>query len=146
MHRRICSPHLDPVPPGPPSSPRIDPLEPCTESERSAVIARLQRATRTGAIELDEFEARLDQALGSSTYLELQRSISDLPGEVEVTGRRRVSPPIATYLGVIALLVLVWLVTSPGGYFWPIWPALGWGIPVLIRHRRCGTESASAAF
>ena len=28
---------------------------------------------------------------------------------------------------VMALLVAIWLITSPGGYFWPIWPMLGWG-------------------
>jgi hypothetical protein len=35
----------------------------------------------------------------------------------------------ATYLAVNALLVVIWAVTSPG-YFWPIWPILGWGIGV----------------
>jgi hypothetical protein len=29
---------------------------------------------------------------------------------------------------VMAFLVVIWLLTSPGGYFWPIWPMLGWGI------------------
>ena len=35
----------------------------------------------------------------------------------------------ATYVVVNALLVVIWAVTSPG-YFWPIWPMLGWGIGV----------------
>jgi hypothetical protein len=35
----------------------------------------------------------------------------------------------ATYLAVNALLVVIWAVTSPG-YFWPIWPILGWGIGI----------------
>jgi hypothetical protein len=35
----------------------------------------------------------------------------------------------AVYLAVNALLVLIWAVTS-GGYFWPVWPMLGWGIGV----------------
>ena len=28
----------------------------------------------------------------------------------------------------MALLVTIWLLTTPGGYFWPVWPMLGWGI------------------
>ncbi|WGD38553.1 2TM domain-containing protein [Lysinibacter sp. HNR] len=29
---------------------------------------------------------------------------------------------------VIAGLVLIWSLTTPGGYFWPMWPAFGMGI------------------
>jgi 2TM domain len=32
------------------------------------------------------------------------------------------------YVGVNILLVVVWAITNNGGYFWPIWPLLGWGI------------------
>ena len=35
----------------------------------------------------------------------------------------------AVYLAVNALLVAIWAITS-AGYFWPIWPMLGWGIGV----------------
>ncbi|MDJ0954415.1 MAG: 2TM domain-containing protein [Acidimicrobiia bacterium] len=35
----------------------------------------------------------------------------------------------AVYLVVNAFLVLIWALTS-GGYFWPVWPILGWGIGV----------------
>ena len=30
----------------------------------------------------------------------------------------------------MALLVVIWALTG-AGYFWPIWPMLGWGIGVL---------------
>jgi fatty acid desaturase len=36
----------------------------------------------------------------------------------------------AIYLAVIALLVVIWAVTSRT-YFWPVWPMLGWGIGVV---------------
>jgi len=36
----------------------------------------------------------------------------------------------AVYFAVNALLVLIWAMTS-GGYFWPVWPLLGWGIGVV---------------
>ncbi len=32
------------------------------------------------------------------------------------------------YLAVNGFLVIVWLVTSSDGHFWPIWPIGGWGI------------------
>jgi hypothetical protein len=35
---------------------------------------------------------------------------------------------------VIAFLTLIWLLTSgPTGYFWPIWPAMSWGVAVAIQ-------------
>ena len=37
---------------------------------------------------------------------------------------------ILIYIAVNAFLVVIWAVTS-GGYFWPIFPILGWGIGVL---------------
>lgn len=32
------------------------------------------------------------------------------------------------YVGVNLLLVAIWALTNSDGYFWPIWPFLGWGI------------------
>src|SRR5215210_274595 len=33
---------------------------------------------------------------------------------------------------VVALLVVIWALTTPGGYFWPIWPLLGLSLAVGI--------------
>jgi hypothetical protein len=38
-----------------------------------------------------------------------------------------------SYVLVNVLLIVIWLVTTPGGYFWPFWPLLGWGIG-LVAH------------
>jgi hypothetical protein len=38
---------------------------------------------------------------------------------------------VATYLIVNALLVVIWAVSGQG-YFWPIWPILGWGIGLAL--------------
>ena len=36
---------------------------------------------------------------------------------------------LGAYLAVNLMLVVIWLMTSgPGGYFWPMWPMMGWGI------------------
>ena len=34
------------------------------------------------------------------------------------------------YVAVNAVLVVIWAVTSDDGFFWPIFPILGWGIGV----------------
>ena len=36
------------------------------------------------------------------------------------------------YLVCITFLMLIWALTG-AGYFWPVWPALGWGIGVAIQ-------------
>jgi hypothetical protein len=36
------------------------------------------------------------------------------------------------YLAVNALLVATWALSDAGGYFWPIFPIVGWGIAVAI--------------
>ena len=36
-----------------------------------------------------------------------------------------------TYLVVNAMLIAIWAAVG-GGYFWPIWPLITWGPPMLI--------------
>ena len=36
------------------------------------------------------------------------------------------------YTLVNATIVVVWAMTSDGGFFWPIFPMLGWGIAVVM--------------
>ena len=47
-------------------------------------------------------------------------------------------------MGVVALLVIIWLV-SGGGYFWPIWPAAGWGLATEDEGRRPQTTMEDLA-
>ena len=37
----------------------------------------------------------------------------------------------ATYVIVNSMLIAIWAMSS-GGYFWPIWPILGWGVGLAI--------------
>lgn len=37
-----------------------------------------------------------------------------------------------SWLTVAVICVVVWAVTSPGGYFWPIWPIAGMGIAFVF--------------
>jgi hypothetical protein len=34
------------------------------------------------------------------------------------------------YVAVNVMLIVIWAITSDGGFFWPIFPILGWGIGV----------------
>ena len=36
---------------------------------------------------------------------------------------------VSSYVLVNAMLVAIWAFTD-GGYFWPIWPILGWGVGI----------------
>jgi len=38
---------------------------------------------------------------------------------------------LSLFVAVNGLLVIIWAV-SGRGYFWPIWPILGWGIAVAL--------------
>jgi polyferredoxin len=66
--------------------------------------------------------------------------------EMYETARRRVIAK-TTYWGVVGLWavlavveVAIWSLTTPGGYFWPMWPisgtlvaAIAWGVPLYVR-------------
>jgi 2TM domain len=42
---------------------------------------------------------------------------------------------LGVWSGVSILLLLIWFFTSPGGYFWPLWPILGMGIGAFFQWR-----------
>ena len=39
---------------------------------------------------------------------------------------------IIVFLLVNALLCAIYYLTTPGGYFWPLWSIAGWGIGVIM--------------
>lgn len=39
---------------------------------------------------------------------------------------------LGIWLGVSLIVIAVWLLTDPGGYFWPIWPIGGMGIAAFF--------------
>ena len=72
---------------------------------------------------------------------------TDLPAEPTITGqpdplreravkqlkkRRDLLTHVIVYLLVNGFLVLLWLMSGDGGFFWPIFPIAGWGIAVLL--------------
>jgi hypothetical protein len=39
---------------------------------------------------------------------------------------------LAAYILVNAMFVAIYFMTGPGGFFWPVFPMLGWGIGVFF--------------
>ena len=39
---------------------------------------------------------------------------------------------LLVYILVNTFLVVIWLLTDPGGFFWPMFPIAGWGIGVIM--------------
>jgi len=113
----------------------------CGDLDRERAIDVARHACRDGLLTLDEYSARLDAIWSARTHGDLRAALTDLPVAPTPTGARN-RGPWRPYLVVVTLLTIVWAVTTPFGYFWPIWPALGWGIPLLLhgqpRARRAG--------
>ena len=48
-----------------------------------------------------------------------------------IRAKREFRTHLMVYVAVNAVLVLIWSLTG-AGYFWPMWPILGWGIAIGI--------------
>lgn len=46
--------------------------------------------------------------------------------------KRALNQHLTSYAIVQSLLILIWVITTPSGYFWPIWPILGWGVGIAF--------------
>jgi hypothetical protein len=103
-----------------------------SDAERDAVVAELRAHAAEGRLTVEELDERITAALAALTRAELARLLDDLPRRPRPVAeqRRDVREHARSYLTVMALLVAIWALTG-AGYFWPIWPILGWGIGVL---------------
>ena len=104
-----------------------------SDADRDRVADRLRFAAGEGRLSSDELEERLEAAFAARTDAELAPLTADLPAPVDDPGARRtrsrrpaMRPDFRPYVGVSVMLVAIWALTGMG-YFWPIWPILGWG-------------------
>ena len=100
-----------------------------SDAERERVVAHLRAQAGEGRLTVDELDERLGRAYAVKTRSELAALTTDLPRPPRDAGAE-FREHLRYYLGVMALLVVIWALTGMG-YFWPIWPALGWGIAVV---------------
>ena len=107
-----------------------------SDADRERVAERLRDAAGDGRLTPTELEERLEGAFSARTEAELEPLVADLPVPRRAPRPRDRSHERA-YVAVMLLLVAIWALTG-AGYFWPIWPMLGWGIGVLADAGRLG--------
>src|SRR3954454_10907646 len=107
-----------------------------SDADRERVAARLREHYGDGRLNDDDLSERVEAAYRASTPSKLAKLTADLPAPPKPPRPRRRSAletsvriHFTTYLLVNLLLIGIWA-ASGGGYFWPIWPILGWGIGV----------------
>jgi hypothetical protein len=108
------------------------------DADRERTAETLRVATAEGRLSTEELEERLEAALAARTLAALEPLVADLPKAEPVRPERRAlthprhrgGSQRAAFLATAALLVAIWALTG-AGYFWPIWPILGWGVFVL---------------
>lgn len=111
-----------------------------SDAERQAVVDILRQQYAAGRLELAEFEDRSELAFASRTRGELEVLLADLvpaaaPRRSGPPVRRRSIDPLHIYLRfwvpLSIMFVMIWAL-SGFGYFWPMWPIFGTGIPLLF--------------
>jgi hypothetical protein len=106
-----------------------------SDAERDGVVEALRRHAADGRLEVAELEERIASALGARTREELDGLTADLPRRTHHPGRRhRRAAEVRAYFGVMVLLIVIWATTG-ADYFWPVWPMLGWGVPLVLGKR-----------
>ena len=46
--------------------------------------------------------------------------------------RRDFMSHLLVYVLVNSFIVLIWAITNSGGFFWPVFPIVGWGIGLVM--------------
>jgi hypothetical protein len=115
------------------------------DADRERAAERLRKAAGEGRLSPEELEERLDAAFSARTQSELKPVLADLPGDPARRPRARARrPELRAFAATSILLVAIWALTG-AGYFWPVWPILGWGLFVLgPGHRHMGTSRVPA--
>ncbi|HEY7068275.1 MAG TPA: DUF1707 domain-containing protein [Chloroflexota bacterium] len=129
------------------------------DPERRQTGDMLQQHYVEGRLSAEELAERLRQTTAARTRAELDAILRDLPPlfvpratepppaaaapapsapapAAPASHRRGVPRDLRAHVTVYALtmllLVMIWLVATPGQYFWPIWAMLGWGFAVAL--------------
>lgn len=105
-----------------------------SDAEREAVVGELRAHAAAGRLTVEELGERVAAALTAQTRGDLSRLTADLPSGTPARRRRRtraLGEGVQAYLAVMALLVAIWALTG-AGYFWPVWPMLGWGVALAL--------------
>jgi hypothetical protein len=98
-----------------------------SEAEREQAVEEMRRHASVGRLDVGELEQRVEAALRARTVAELAALTDDLP----TSASSDFGEHLRVFLAVNGLLVAIWALTG-AGYFWPVWPFMGWGIAVVV--------------
>jgi len=101
-----------------------------SDADRDRVATALRDHAAQGRLDADELEERLGRAYTAPTLGELTELTRDLPTpRRHQRGRARadIRAHFSAFVLVNLTLIVIWI-ASGLGYFWPIWPLMGWGI------------------
>ena len=128
-----------------------------SDAEREHAVAALRDHAAVGRLTVEELGQRLQAAFAARTRKDLRELFRDMPDQPRPAARSCEDRAkhaghrahVRAYLVFCAAMVVLWAVTGLG-YFWPVWPIMGWGIGVVshtaaYRSRRSRARRASAA-
>jgi hypothetical protein len=103
-----------------------------SDAEREEIISALRTHAGDGRLDVEELDQRIEAAYSAKTRRELVALTKDLPRAPRAPRdeRREFGEHLRVYVSIMALLVVIWALTGMG-YFWPIWPILGWGLGIV---------------
>ena len=120
-----------------PFMPLQRPQERVGDEDRERAVTLLGEHHAAGRLSAEELDERAQRALAARTRGELDALLVDFPwspppprARHDRRGGDGVREHLVTFLLVNLLLIAIWAATG-GGYFWPVWPLLGWGFAVL---------------
>ena len=92
-----------------------------SDADRQTTIDLLSRHTGEGRLTLEEFEARVDEALGARTHRDLRRALRELPVE-RPSIRRRYSVGMIRAAALWAFILVVAVIAIGPGVLWWLVP------------------------
>jgi hypothetical protein len=112
------------------------------DGDRDAFVAILREQHLAGRLDSDEFQERLDACMAAKTYADLDRLVTDLPGDRDE--RPRGGRPWRTHpwpLALVPLALIAAIVVGTGHHAWfliplvaflvirpLVWRSWGWGV------------------
>ena len=113
-----------------------------SDADRERFVEALRQHHAEGRLTVEELSERTERAYAARTLGDLDALAADLPpltrpaprpggptpGRGREAARAAFQRQLLTFALIAAMLVAIWALTSFGGYFWPVWPILGFAI------------------
>lgn len=120
-----------------------------SDREREAVADQLREHAAEGRLDPDELEERLTAVYAARTRGDLAGLTRDLPDRPpppppRTPVPRQLRPQIVRILIIDLFCVGIWLLSDPGGYFWPAWVILATAFGLATRWANAGNTSHRA--